>query len=155
MTVAPPRPRREFEHPEAVLNVLRTSGMRVSAARRLIVDRLFAAEAPVSAEEIAHGPGGAAALDLASVYRNLETLQRLGLVSHCHAGHGPGRYVLAGTGEREYLACERCGGLTAVEPGDLDAVRVAIRERFGFEARFTHFPIVGLCPNCVHERSHR
>jgi hypothetical protein len=26
-----------------------------------------------------------------------------------------------------------------------------VREQFGFEARFTHFPLVGLCPDCISE----
>ena len=35
------------------------------------------------------------ASDLGSVYRNLEALERAGLVRHVHAGHGAGRYALA------------------------------------------------------------
>jgi Fe2+ or Zn2+ uptake regulation protein len=30
----------------------------------------------------------------------------------------------------------------------LDGVRAQLRSAFGFEARFEHFPIVGLCPDC-------
>ena len=74
-----------------------------------------------------------------------------GVVTHVHAGHGPGRYVLARGGEREYLVCERCGRLTAVYPAQLDAVRERVREAFGYEARFTHFPIHGLCADCAAE----
>jgi hypothetical protein len=28
-------------------------------------------------------------------------------------------------------------------------VRAEVRERFGYEARFSHFPITGLCPDCA------
>ena len=31
----------------------------------------------------------------------------------------------------------------------LDPVREQIRERFGYDARFTHFPIIGLCSACL------
>ena len=68
---------------------------------------------------------------------------------HVHAGHGPGLYALAGGGEREYLACERCGRVTAVAPAQLDGVRAALRDDFGFDAHFTHFPIVGRCARCA------
>ena len=37
------------------------------------------------------------------------------LIRHVHLGHGPGLYALAGANEREYLACERCHRVTAVE----------------------------------------
>jgi Fur family ferric uptake transcriptional regulator len=150
MTVSRPAPTLEFDGPETVLNALRGSGLRVSTARRVVVDTLFAARRPLRAEEIATGLGGRRPqLDVASVYRNLETFERLGVVRHLHVGHGPGRYVLAGSGGREYVACDRCGALVEADARELDGVRTEIRERFGYEARFTHFPIVGLCRGCV------
>jgi len=127
---------------------LRARGLRLSAARRVVLTALFAADRPLSAEEIAAGAGGAVPpSDLASVYRNLETLERLGLVQHVHLGHGAGRYVRAGR-EREYLVCERCGANHAVPPEQLDGVREAVASATGYKARFSHFPIVGLCRDC-------
>ena len=132
---------------------VRRSGLRLTASRRLVLEALLAAREPISAEEIAAGLGGRIPQsDIASVYRNLDTLGELGLVRHFHAGHGPGRYVLEGFGDREYLACESCGALESVEPAALDGVRAAVRELSGFEARFSHFPIVGLCRRCARER---
>ena len=126
-----------------LLNTVRSHGMRVSTARRSVLETLLAAGEPLTAEELA---GDA---DLASTYRNLETLEALGLVRHMHLGHGPGRYVLAAREARDYLACERCGELLAADADDLEPVRALVREAFGFEARFGHFPIVGLCPACA------
>lgn len=133
---------------DAAIAVLRQRGMRVSSARRLALESLYAAGEPVSAERIADGLGGRfPPSDLASVYRNLETLEGAGLVRHFHLGHGPGLYAPAGE-EQEYLLCESCRRLSVVEPSELDAVRELIHAQFGFRARFTHFPIVGLCPEC-------
>ena len=135
---------------DEALDVVRREGHRVTASRRLVLEALLSADAPVSAEEIATGlDGRLPSSDLASVYRNLETLGDLGLVRHIHAGHGPGRYLLAGEQDREYLACESCGRLEAVEADALADVRAAIRELSGFEARFSHFPIVGRCRDCA------
>ena len=124
--------------------------MRVSTARRVIVRKLFEADGPISAQQIAGQPeDDASALDVASVYRNLETLEQVGVVRHFHAGHGPGRYVLVGAGEREYLACDRCGEVVEVDPNQLDAIRGEIRDRFDFAVHFTHFPMIGLCGECA------
>ena len=129
---------------------LRSRGLRVSAARRLVLEMLFAAAEPLSAERIAGGlEGRVPRSDPASVYRNLETLEEVGIVRHFHMGHGPGLYALASTADHEFLTCESCGELRAVEPAEMDRVRDAIRRAFGFEARFQHFPIVGLCPKCA------
>jgi Fur family ferric uptake transcriptional regulator len=149
MTVVDSRPPRSARTLDAAIAVLRASGLRVSAARRLVLEVLHAADVPVSAETIAGGlDGRLAASDLASVYRNLETLEQLGLVRHVHFGHGPGLYALAGGEEREYLSCEHCGTHLAVPPATLDGVRDELRRAFGWEAHFTHFPIVGACPAC-------
>ena len=90
----------------------------------------------------------APSVDLTSVYRNLELLEELGVVRHVHVGHGPSVYGLVGDGEREFLVCEACGKVVAVDPEQLDRVRAVIRDDFGLEARFTHFPIHGRCADC-------
>jgi len=137
---------------DEALAVLRDSGHRVTAPRRLVLEALFRAEGPISAEYLAGGMSGATApMDVATVHRILAQLEELGIVRHVHIGHGPGLYALVGRGDREYLACERCGRVTTVEPGKLDSIRRSIKRRFGYEARFTHFPILGLCRSCQRE----
>jgi Fur family ferric uptake transcriptional regulator len=160
VTVSPDRQPVVVKDLDQAIEAVRQRGLRLTSARRLVLEALLSARGPISAEDIADGLGGRMTQsDIASVYRNLETLGELGLVRHFHAGHGPGRYVLEGFGDREYIACESCGALESVEPGDLDRVREVVRELSGFEARFSHFPIVGLCPKCAekaaaHEHEH-
>ena len=150
MTVAPPRRPLALGTIEEVENALRRAGHRVSAPARRVLDALLEADGPVSAERIAAGPGGRGpAIDLASVYRNLERLEAVGAVAHVHLGHGPGLYVLARDGDREYLACERCGRVTSVAADALDPVRATVRRQFGYHVRFTHFPLHGHCADCA------
>jgi Fe2+ or Zn2+ uptake regulation protein len=128
--------------------MIRSCGLRLSSARRLVLEALYTAESPVKAEQIASGlDGRLPRSDLASVYRNLDTMEQLGLVRHVHVGHGPGRYEPASQ-PREYLVCERCETVTSIPADQLDAVRSAIRAATGFEPRFHHFPISGVCPDC-------
>jgi Fur family ferric uptake transcriptional regulator len=135
---------------ESAIALMRDRGLRVSAARRLVVEALLAADGPMSAEQISEGIGGRVpASDIASVYRNLQAFEDIGLVRHVHLGHGPGLHALAVAGEREYLTCERCADYRAVVPQELDAVREMIERQFGYRASFIHFPIVGLCSSCA------
>ena len=146
-SATPPVPAGDLQE---ALGVLRAAGLRVSAARRIVLEALFRAGGPVTAERIAGGLDGALPpSDAASVYRNLETLEEVGLVRHVHLGHGPGLYELTSDGAREHLLCDRCGAVRSVDPSRLDAVRALIRAETGFEANFTHFPIAGLCPGCA------
>ena len=151
MTLSASSPPARFEDVDSAIAALRANGLRVTMARRLILAALFAADgAPLPVETIVRTAGEREhPLDAASVYRNLEAFEQAGVVRHVHLGHGPGLYALVGEGEREYLHCERCGAARAVAPGELDGVREMIAARFGYAARFTHFPIVGLCPDCA------
>ena len=153
MTVSPDRKPVVVSDLNEAIDAVRNSGLRLTLARRLVLEALLSAPGPISAEEIADGLGGRITQsDIASVYRNLDTLGGIGIVRHFHAGHGPGRYVLESRADREYLACEACGSVEAVDPASLDVVRDAVRDLSGFEARFSHFPIVGLCPTCARKR---
>jgi Fur family transcriptional regulator, ferric uptake regulator len=134
---------------ETAVALLRSRGLRVSAARRLVIEGLFAADRPLTAEEIAAGlEGWLPSSDLASVYRNLDTLEEIGLVRHFHVGHGAGLYSLASASELEFVSCERCGAFEAVPAGRLDAARALIERETGYRARFSHFPLVGTCAGC-------
>jgi Fur family transcriptional regulator, ferric uptake regulator len=145
MTRAPEVPRVRFGDLADAVGEMRRRGLRMSASRRLVLQGLFAAEGPRSAEQLSQGLD----LDLASVYRNLDMLERHGLVQHVHIGHGPGLYALVGRGEHEYLSCERCGAVRAVAPEELEPLRSFLLERFGYVGRFTHHAIVGICSACA------
>jgi Fur family ferric uptake transcriptional regulator len=145
MTVAPDTPRLTFTSLGDAIDALRERGLRLTTPRRLVLEALFSADGPVSAEYVASSLN----LEVTSVYRNLEALEQHGLARHVHLGHGPGLYALVGRGEREFLSCERCGAVRTLTADQLDPVRGQIKELFGYEARFTHFAIVGLCPVCA------
>jgi Fur family ferric uptake transcriptional regulator len=147
MTVAPDTPRLAFADLSDAVDALRERGLRLTTPRRLVLEALFSADGPVSAEYVASSLN----LEVTSVYRNLEALEQHGLARHVHLGHGPGLYALVGRGEREFLSCERCGAVRTLTPDQLDPVRDQIKELFGYEARFTHFAIVGLCPACARQ----
>jgi Fur family ferric uptake transcriptional regulator len=155
VTVSSSRPSVPVDSLDAACEVVRREGLRLSAARRIVLRALFAADGPITAERIASGlDGRLATLDLTSVYRNLETFEQIGLVKHVHLGHAAGRYALAREREPDYALCEVCGTAKALDPAELEAVRDAIRRTTGLEARFTHFPIVGVCATCRQEQGH-
>ena len=149
MTHAPERPPLEFDDIDDVVAALRGAGHRVSAPTRAVLAALFESDAPVTAEQITERPGER--LELTSVFRNLDRLERLGVVSHVHVGHGAGLYSLTNRPEREYQVCEHCGKVEAVDPAVLDRLRDALAAGSGFRARFTHFPVHGHCAACVRE----
>ncbi|HUA69502.1 MAG TPA: helix-turn-helix domain-containing protein [Solirubrobacteraceae bacterium] len=148
MTVSPNVPPLTVDDVAEAAQALRESGLRLSTPRRLVLEALFSADGPVAASDLARELG----IDESSVYRNLEVLEHHGLIRHVHLGHSAGLYARVGSGEVEYLYCERCAKVTAVAPARLDPVRNRIKQEFGFTARFAHFPIAGICDGCSAER---
>ena len=139
---------------EQAAAVLRANGLRFSASRRIVIEGLLRAEGPVSAEFLASGQGErASGCDLPSAYRNLELLERLGVVRHVHIGHGPGLFALVREDDPTYLVCEGCGRLDRLPAAETAEVRGRIGAATGFEAHFTHFPILGLCGRCAAQPS--
>jgi Fur family ferric uptake transcriptional regulator len=137
---------------EAAVATVRAGGLRVSTARRLVLEALFAAGEPVTAEQIAAGlDGQVPRSDLGSVYRNLETLARLGVVRHLRAAHRAGLYAIARGDDEGFLACERCGEVRPANAQAVAVIRGAVRKAFGYDASFGSFPIVGVCPRCCEE----
>lgn len=126
----------------ALLNTVRAHGLRVSNARRHVLDRLLAAEEPLTAEQIAGDS------DVASVYRNLDALETIGIVRHVHLGHGPGRYALSDR-SGGWATCEVCGHSTPLSDEALSRIRAVVHDFTGFDASFAHFPIVGRCVDCI------
>ncbi|HWI75223.1 MAG TPA: helix-turn-helix domain-containing protein [Baekduia sp.] len=128
----------------AAIAAVRAAGLRLSGARRTVLAALYGAARPLTAEDIARG----ADCDLASVYRNLETLEEAGVVRHMHLGHGAGVYLPAADAT-ELVVCERCGARADIDPRVTADVRAAVRAATGFTPRFDHFPLAGLCPRCA------
>jgi Fur family ferric uptake transcriptional regulator len=136
----------------SALDAVRASGLRLSSARRIVLEAIFEADGPLTAEEIARGAGGRVPrCDLASVYRNLEALEAAGLVRHLHVGHGPGLYLSAASAV-ELIVCERCGARADVDPRVTADIRAAVQAATGFTPHFDHFPLAGLCPRCADDR---
>jgi Fur family transcriptional regulator, ferric uptake regulator len=145
VTAAPQTPPLHFATIDEAIEAMRERGMRLSTARRLLLEALFAAEGAVSAQQLSRDVG----IDVTSVYRNLELLEKFGAVRHVHLGHGAGLYVLAARTDSEYLYCEQCEKVIEVAAADLDPMRERLESATGFRARFTHFAIVGVCARCA------
>ena len=133
---------------EDAVELVRRHGGRVTASRRLLLRALFASEGHRSAEELAaEVQAEAPDIHLSTVYRNLEELERLGLVVHSHFGHGPATYHLASSVHGHFV-CEECGTLIEV-PGTLfDDLAAQAQARFAFTIDPHHFAMLGRCADC-------
>jgi Fur family transcriptional regulator, ferric uptake regulator len=138
----------EVSSEESILELLRRQGHRVTTPRRLLIRSLIEAGDHRTADELAAKVQHQAPdVHISTIYRNLEELERLGVVVHSHLGHGPATYHLA-AGAHCHFVCEQCG--SAVKAPDELFVNLADRaqKQFGFTIDPHHFSIFGRCRNC-------
>jgi Fur family transcriptional regulator, ferric uptake regulator len=133
---------------EDALEVVRRAGGRVTPSRRSLLRALFTAKGHVTAEELAEqlqleSPD----IHMSTIYRNLEELERLGVVVHAHFGHGPATYHLA-TSVHGHFVCEECGRLIEVPDSLFDGVAEKAMSEFGFTIDPHHFAVLGRCADC-------
>lgn len=134
---------------DAVLSLIRARGGRVTTSRRLLVQALFESAGHASAEELADVVQGKAPdVHLSTIYRNLEELERLGIVTHAHLGHGPATYHLTAR-THGHLVCERCQATIEVPDELFDSLSRRARTRFGFVVDPYHFAVLGRCRVCA------
>ncbi len=134
---------------EEALALVRARGGRLTTSRRLLLAALFEGGEHRTAEELAASVQVVAPdVHLSTIYRNLDELERLGVVVHAHLGHGPATYHLASE-THGHLVCESCGA-TIEAPGELFApLARAAKERYGFAIDARHFAVLGTCAACA------
>jgi len=121
----------------------------VTTSRRLLIEALFDAAAGHSTAEDLAAEVQARAPDvhLSTIYRNLEELERLGVVTHTHLGHGPATYQLASFAHAHFI-CEVCGSRFDAPDELFRGLARLARQRLGFTIDPHHFAILGHCHDC-------
>ncbi len=130
---------------EGVLELLREKGGRVTTSRRVLLSCLFESGPHHTAEELAQEVQRIAPdVHLSTIYRNLDELERLGVIIHSHLGHGPATYHLA-TETHGHLVCEVCDGQMEAPEEFFRDLTTAAKQQYGFVVDPRHFAVLGRC----------
>lgn len=134
--------------PPDLSDQLRAKGYRLTPARQLVLGAVVALEHATPDAICAEVQRTASSVNLSTVYRTLELLEELELVSHTHLGHGAPIYHAAHEREHLHLVCGSCGRVTE-SPAECASTMVAqLRADFGFETDIAHFALYGRCSEC-------
>jgi Fur family ferric uptake transcriptional regulator len=143
---AAPDPGRE--QADAAVAELRARGERVTHPRRVVIEVLAALPGHPTAEQVVAAVEAAdTGVHRATVYRVLEALTALGIVSHVHVGHGGTSYHLADPGHL-HAHCGACGAVVDLPADLLAQVRAQLLERHGFALDASHIALSGRCRTC-------
>ena len=136
-------------HHHKVAEALQQIGYRLTPQRMMILDAIADSGGHVSAEEIHERVRAAYPyLDISTVYRTLDLLKTLHLVSETDMGRGHAQYELLSKGLHHHLICTECGKILDVDNSFLDPLRSAIDEEYDFHAEIEHLAVFGMCGDC-------
>ena len=128
---------------------LRSRGYRLTPQRQLVLDAVRDQGHSTPEEIASRVQAESGSVNTSTVYRTLDLLEELGLVTHTHLGHGAPTYHPADESDHVHLVCRVCRSVESV-PADLVApLAGSLRERDGFEVDVTHIAMQGRCASCV------
>ena len=135
---------------------LQEKGHRLTPQRMLVIEALHSADKHISAEEISdHLHSRYPYVNISTVYRTLDLLKKLHLVTETNFGEGRVRYHVAEKGHHHHLICRSCGKIIDLEELALHPLRDTLLQQYGFDADLRHLAIPGECSGCRREKRHK
>jgi Fur family ferric uptake transcriptional regulator len=136
--------------------ILQEKGYRLTPQRMLVFEALRNADKHISADEIyEHLHSRYPYANISTVYRTLELLKKLDLVTETDFGEGRVRYHVADKGHHHHLICRTCGKITDLEESALYPLKETLLQEYGFDADLRHLAISGECSRCRKKKGNK
>jgi Fur family ferric uptake transcriptional regulator len=133
----------------SLAEVLRSRGLRLTAQRQLVLEAVYALGHATPDQVHTAVSRTAAGVNITTVYRTLELLEELGLVTHAHLSHGSPTYHAVGEDQHVHLVCRDCGAVDEVSPSVLDGLVRTLSTDRGFRVDIGHVALFGVCAGCA------
>lgn len=138
---------------QPLIDQVRRRGVRVTRQRALILQALCELDGHASAERVyervtLHRRD----LDLSTVYRTLERLRDLRVLSQTDLGRGCIEFEIVAEAPHHHLVCRDCGRVIDLDHGYLAGLSAALCQDLGFEPILDHMAIFGRCAACLAQK---
>jgi Fur family transcriptional regulator, ferric uptake regulator len=127
---------------------LRARGYRVTPQRQLVLEAVERLGHATPEEIGAQVQQTARGVNISTIYRTLELLEQIGMVTHTHLTHGAPTYHLATVSDHVHLVCRDCGRVTEVSPDAIRPLTTILEGEYGFETDVGHLTVFGRCAEC-------
>ncbi len=129
--------------------VLKAHGYRITPQRQLVLEAVNVLGHATPEELLAEVQKTASAVNLSTIYRTLEVLEQVGLVTHAHIGHGAPTYHSVDESAHIHLVCDVCQEVTSIPAEVADVFVKLLRDEAGFETDVAHVSVHGQCAKCL------
>ena len=134
---------------DAIVELLRANGMRITRNRLQILAALLRAERPLSLDEIQARVDGDAP-DYATVFRVMTLLESLHIAQKVHLNRSCSYYELVNPQQHyDHIICTECGRVTVmIDSCPVEKVERKIEEQYGFSEIRHSLEFFGKCWEC-------
>ena len=136
---------------DSILERIRERGERLTIPRRLVIEALCDTpdhQTILDLQGALHQRDPDLALSGTTIYRVLQWLKDLGVVSQTDMGETGIVYAIITEPSHHHLICLNCGTVITVDDSLFAPVRDRLMNDYGFEARIDHMAIYGCCEAC-------
>ena len=127
---------------------LKEHGFRITPQRQLVLEAVEHLRHGTPEEILVEVQRTATGVNLSTVYRTLEVLEDVGLVTHAHIGHGPPTYHAVDEHVHIHLVCDTCGAVQSVGAAIAEEFLDELRRSTGFVTDISHVALHGTCSDC-------
>tara|TARA_B110000037_G_scaffold218512_1_gene281668 strand:- start:1311 stop:1772 length:462 start_codon:yes stop_codon:yes gene_type:complete len=141
------------ERRDNILDLMKEAGMRLTNVRREMLTLLFEEEAYALSTEEIHSRFTESSPDLVTVYRNIESLIKIGVLDCLADSKGPSRYRLVeSNGTKLKISCRDCHS-TAVDSSPMLSQLENVARELGYHKLQANLEITGYCEDCSEKHS--
>jgi len=135
--------------PQQAIATMTDHGYRMTGPRRAIIASALQRERPFTAEQlVAETAGTAGESGRSTVYRTLEILASLGVLSRILDGSGRPIYVAGAPDHRHHLVCAGCGTAVPFNACPVGDLADTLARENDFEIHGHLLEIFGTCGDC-------
>lgn len=134
---------------EDVERILSRRGCRVTRQRRAIVAQFAQMRRYVTPQQLYESLANRRpTIGLATVYRTLDVLERIGAATRAPGQHGEHEYLFCPVAHHHHAVCVKCGGVDDVPCGSVERFARTLAERMRFRLTQHRLEFYGLCERC-------
>ena len=128
---------------------LREHGFRITPQRQLVLEAVERLRHGTPEEILVEVQRTASGVNLSTVYRTLEVLEDVGLVTHAHIGHGAPTYHAVDEHMHIHLVCDLCSKVSSVAAEVASQFVSSLKADHGFVTDISHVSVHGWCVECI------
>ena len=132
--------------------ILKEKGYRLTPQRLMVLEALHSVDSHISAEDIfARVKSRYKYANISTVYRTLDLLKELKLVTEINLDDGCIRYHLTEKGHHHHLVCSLCGKIIDLPESALQKLGEMLAKEYKFQADLKHLAVFGTCSECLED----